>query len=553
MNKKLRIGILIDNYMLPAWAFKMIEVINASNHSEFVLVVKKKASPQKRTSKLRKIWENRHKIVFLLFRKLDSKLFKNKPNAFERKDIRNIIECPEIEVSPKETKFSDTILKDDIKKIATHDVHIFIRLGFRILRGEILKCSKYGIWSYHHGDNNVNRGGPAGVWEVIEQWDETGVILQILTEDLDGGIKLDKTFSATDNVSFGRNRNNFYWKAMSMLPRQLNKLHHLGEKEFFNQLAQESAPYFYYNRLFVSPSNLVAFRTFLRIYFQKLYTSLISLFYFQQWILLFKIEKQDKISTSFFRFKKILPPKDRFWADPFVIEKNDRYYIFIEELIYKEKIGKISVIEMDKKGNYSPPQLVLERDYHLSYPFLFEENDTLYMIPETSKNRTIELYKCIEFPLKWEFCTNLMEDVCAVDTTIIKKDSKYWLFCNIKENEGASASEELFLFYSESLLDKNWRAHPNNPIVSDVKNSRPAGNIFTVKNKLYRPSQNCAKRYGHGMKVNQIIELNEKSYREDTIQSIYPNWDKSILATHTLNNTGRLTVIDAVVKRRKWL
>lgn len=166
------------------------------------------------------------------------------------------------------------------------------------------------------------------------------------------------------------------------------------------------------------------------IYFNKF--KLVNFFFFKQWILLFKIEKHDKISTSFFKFKKILPPKDRFWADPFIIEKNDKYYIFIEELIYKENKGKISLIEMDKNGNYSPAQVILERNYHLSYPFLFEENDTLYMIPETAENRTIELYKCIEFPEKWEFCTNLMEDVYAVDSTIVKKDNKYWLFCNRK-------------------------------------------------------------------------------------------------------------------------
>jgi len=206
---------------------------------------------------------------------------------------------------------------------------------------------------------------------------------------------------------------------------------------------------------------------------------------------------------------------------------------------------------MDKNGLYSSPLVVLERGYHLSYPFLFEEDETFYMVPETAENKTIELYKCIEFPKKWEFCMNLMEDVYAVDTTIVKKDNKYWLFCNIKENEGASSCDELFLFYSDSLFNPNWTAHPGNPIVSDVKSSRSAGNIFDFKNKLYRPSQNSAKRYGYGMNINEVTELNEKSYQENTVQSIYPNWEKDILATHTLNNIGRLTVIDALLRRRK--
>ena len=52
------------------------------------------------------------------------------------------------------------------------------------------------------------------------------------------------------------------------------------------------------------------------------------------------------------RYKKILPPKDRFWADPHIITKDDNYFVFIEEYIYKKSKGHISLIKIDKKGNY---------------------------------------------------------------------------------------------------------------------------------------------------------------------------------------------------------
>ena len=90
------------------------------------------------------------------------------------------------------------------------------------------------------------------------------------------------------------------------------------------------------------------------------------------------------------------------------------------------------------------------------------------MIPETAKNNTIELYKCTEFPDKWEFVKTLKHNVYAVDTTILKKDNKYWMFCNIKEKNGASSFDELYLFYSESLISDRWIPHPQTPIVSDV-------------------------------------------------------------------------------------
>lgn len=551
MKHKLRIGILTDGNEIPAWSFKMLEKIINSEHSEIVLIVKKGKSPRENISLFKHIWNTRKDLFWILYNKLENKIFKTKRDAFALKDIKNLVECDEIIVIPKETKFSDYILPEDVDIIKSHDLDVFVRLGFRILRGEILKASKYGIWSFHHGDNSVNRGGPAGAWEVIESWDTTGVILQILSENLDGGTILSTSYSATDKVSVKRNKNNYYWKALSMLPRKLEELHKLGEEAFFKKAEQYFTTDFYYNKLFVNPTNTQVIKAFIRIYYNKIKQSVKSLFYFEQWILLYQFNQKDSWSKSFFRFKRIVPPKDRFWADPFIYEKNDRYYIFIEELVYKENKGKISVMEIDEKNEYTTPKTIIEKDYHLSYPFLFEDADSLYMIPETSDNKSIELYKCIEFPMKWELVKVLMSDLNAVDNTILKYNNKYWLFCNITENEGASSLDELFLFYSDSLMTDQWTSHPCNPIVSDVRQSRPAGQIFMDNGKLFRPSQDSAKRYGYGMKINEITDLTETSYKEKTVQSILPKWAKDLLGTHTINNKKKLTVIDALIKRRK--
>jgi hypothetical protein len=551
MKEKLRIGILTNGDNISAWSYKMLEKIINSEHSEIVLIVKKGESHNENASLFNRIWSSRKDLFWILYTKLENKLFKATPDAFDLKNIKELVECDEIIVKPKETKFSDYIFPEDVEEIKAHNIDVFVRLGFRILRGGILKASKYGVWSFHHGDNSVNRGGPAGAWEVLENWDRTGVILQILSENLDGGTILSTSYSATDKVSVKRNKNNYYWKALSMLPRKLNELHTQGEEAFFKKLEQHTTTDFYYNRLFVKPTNAQVIIAFVRVYSKKIKNSILSLFYFKQWILLYQFNKKNSWSKSFFRFKRIVPPKDRFWADPFVYEKNDNYYIFIEELIYKENRGKISVMEIDEKGNYTTPKTIIEKDYHLSYPFLFEDDNSLFMIPETSENRTIELYKCIDFPLKWELYKVLMNDLSAVDSTILKHNNKYWLFCNIKENEGASSLDEHFIFYSDRLLKGELTSHPCNPIVSDVSQSRPAGNIFNENDKLYRPSQDSAKGYGYGMKINEIIELNETSYKEVTIQSIQPNWAKDLISTHTINNTGKLTVIDALIKRRK--
>ena len=120
----------------------------------------------------------------------------------------------------------------------------------------------------------------------------------------------------------------------------------------------------------------------------------------EQWFLAYRLG--GGVSADLKGFTRLMPPKDRDWADPFVVEKSGRYYIFFEELPYAERKAHISMIELDAAGNASKPQRVLEADHHLSYPFLFEHDGQLYMLPESAKNRSVELYRCVDFPLVWK-------------------------------------------------------------------------------------------------------------------------------------------------------
>lgn len=249
-------------------------------------------------------------------------------------------------------------------------------------------------------------------------------------------------------------------------------------------------------------------------------------------------------------FKKIVPPRDRLWADPFVIYKNNRYFIFFEEMKYKDK-GHISLIIMDELGHYEKPIQILEKPYHLSYPFIFQWQSDYYMIPESSANKTIDAYKLEQFPDKWSFHKNLFDNIKAADTTLFFYQSKWWMFTNIQENEGTSNWTELFLFYADNPLSDNWIPHPQNPIVSDVRRARPGGNVFEHDGKLYRPSQDCSRTYGYGLKINQILVMTESEYKEVEVKYIEPDWDKDIRGIHTLNAVGMLTVVDAIYRRRR--
>ena len=109
-------------------------------------------------------------------------------------------------------------------------------------------------------------------------------------------------------------------------------------------------PHFYDRRLYKSPTNSELCLLLWKKLRQKFQRKWEDIFFFNQWFLLYDI--REGMSTSLWRFKHIMPPKDRFWADPFIIARDNKYFIFIEELLYSTQKGHISVIVMDKSGAF---------------------------------------------------------------------------------------------------------------------------------------------------------------------------------------------------------
>ncbi len=520
----------------------MLSVLLKKQNNEISLIVEFEPSSIKQ-SKFNNSQENKRSFIYNIFKKLDENSFKSSNNASELKDVGKIINTEKILIQ-------DKLDNTDVRKIRNYKIDVFLNLSDIYVEKEILMATKYGIWKHYYGKNG-ERNYPPGFWEVIGRKGEieSGLKMENLNEEK----IIYKSFSVADNLSVKRGLNAIQWKMISFIPRMIDELYRIGEKDFLikiSELNNKTESDSNNNKIIIGNDNILS-KIFI-FQWQRIKKILKSKFYFDQWILLYRITSEPGLATSLSQYKKILPPKDRFWADPHILMKNERYYIFIEELIYGEDKGFISVIEMDKDGNYKDPVKVLEEDYHLSYPFVFEDNGEVFMIPESKKNNSIKLYKCVDFPFKWKLEKVLMDNVRAVDTTIIYKDEKYWMFTSIAKNIGASLNDELFLFSSNRLITNNWKSNLNNPIVSDVKNARSAGKLFVMNDKLYRPSQNCSKHYGYATNINQVLELKNESYKEINFDSLLPLGVKNAFATHTLNSVGNLSVIDARIKRNKY-
>jgi hypothetical protein len=554
-TRKLRVGVLVNSDLIPSWANAMLQQIANGDYAEIVVFIKNAAYKSKETGGfLQKAIKYRKHLFYMLLMKIDRQFGRNYPDPDAPVNIQEVFDAtPYISIAPEETRFSHRLRPEDAERIQSYRLDVAIRIGFKILRGNFLKCARYGVWSYHHGDNRINRGVPPGFWEVFERWPVTGVIVQILTEDLDSGSILRRSYSQTDPSLVIRNYSRHYWKAVSLLPRALKELHRLGPEAFFVKVNKANRhPEFYSHPLRTLPTNAKVFSLALSHYARCLWEKILALFYRKQWILLYDLARGEQFSRSFWRFKKLVPPKNLCWADPFVLFRNDRHYVFLQQRNGAANQGHIAYIILNPDGRPSEARKILEKPYPLSYPFVFHYEGVDYMIPESGANSTVDLYSCIAFPDRWEYRSTLLQGVRAVGATMLRHDGWWWLFTNIRERPGASFDDELFLFYNSDLLSGSWTPHPLNPIVSDARSARPAGRIFEHNGNLYRPSRDNSGSGMNGMKINHIVNLSTTCYEEVCVNDIGPLWDSSIVQMNTINYLSGLTIIDGLMKRRKF-
>lgn len=208
-------------------------------------------------------------------------------------------------------------------------------------------------------------------------------------------------------------------------------------------------------------------------------------------------------------------------ADPFLFVHNNRLFLFYEDKRYLTP-GVISMCYTDDLEHWSEPKVVLQEPYHLSYPYVFEDGGCVYMVPETSADHSIRLYKAQNGDLtQFSFESYLIQrkdgfdglDIDYSDSSVYKKDGFYYLMTTCKRCDG----NELLLYYSKDLKGP-YLQHPSSPIVISQKIGRNAGAFIEKGHQLFRVAQDCVLRYGDNVHLMEIIELTPASYKEHLVK-----------------------------------
>ena len=255
------------------------------------------------------------------------------------------------------------------------------------------------------------------------------------------------------------------------------------------------------------------------------------------WSVFYTREKWNNINSI--NDSAISNPENGYLADPFIIDEFGRSFVFVERVDFIDNKGKISVYEI---GDFKPKDLgvIIEENFHLSYPFVFRDGENLYLVPESSKNNDIRLYECESFPTKWRLRSIILDNVSAADTLIFKHERKWWLFTNLNPSNTADHCSELFIFSSNNLTDGDWVPHSKNPIYIDPVMARNGGIIFDGED-IYRVSQEQGYGiYGNNININKIIGLDDKNYVEKRVAFK----TKNFLNIHHLHTSSSYTVYD---------
>ncbi|XP_031488808.1 glucosamine inositolphosphorylceramide transferase 1-like isoform X2 [Nymphaea colorata] len=190
-------------------------------------------------------------------------------------------------------------------------------------------------------------------------------------------------------------------------------------------------------------------------------------------------------------------------------------YMFFETKNSLTMQGDIGVaLSADKGATWKYLGIALDEEWHLSYPYVFNYQGQIYLMPEGNRKGDLRLYRALEFPLRWTLEKVLIKKP-LIDATMIQYEGYYWIFGSDFTRYGTEKNAELEIWYSRSPLGP-WKQHKQNPVHSRDKSlgARNAGRPFIYEGSLYRSGQDCGETYGRRVRMYKVEILSTENYRE---------------------------------------
>lgn len=566
----LRVAVVLDDLDPPRWVRQLIAALENPPDSSLALIVVPGAPAESNGPERANALGLSHGalphvgelavrssgLLFRLYGILDRAIFSVRPDPLERAGEPPLNpRCPILRLPAAGATVGRVPPEPLSAALRDQSADVVLDLGSRALPGAAGALAAHGMWAYRHGGVRERSHGPAGVREVL-----SGAPVTITDLVAHGGADhqphvLARAAMRTQKFSPYRNERLCVRKAAALVPRALRTLHEMGPAGL-PDFPPDPPPPPGEAGTGAEPTNGEMLRG-LGLMARTLAGRVVHRARWPGgWFVAYSLAGAERPGGAPAMpeetWTRLVPPRDRFWADPIPVQANGRHWIFVEEYLYRTRRGHIAVFEVADDGRCAGPVPVLERPHHLSYPFVFQWRGEHFMVPESLAGGSVELYRATGFPFAWERCATLLQDVRAVDATLLEHQGRWWMFTNMAQEPAMGPedwNEELHVFHADTPLGP-WTPHRRNPVTFDIRGSRPAGPLYQAGGALYRPAQDCSERYGHAMTINLVTRLSPTEFHEEVAGRIAPEWTPHLIGTHTIGAAGALSVVDG---RYGWL
>jgi len=525
----LRVGLLIDEGRIPAYARGVIEDLR---HAEYVDIAFVAARPAVADGELH---SGQGGIALRAYAALVESRYHVQPDPLEPLACEHLLSgVPRLAWS---AVFSDETMGAGL---ATTPVDVIIDFGSEPAR-ELATHPRYGIWRYHFGDRRRYPLGSGFLREIIDGIPLTGIeLIRLGRTAADDLTVLRAMFRTVPFPSRQANRFGPLWGTRHFVIQGLWALRHASlETLAIPDLQAVSAS---------AVTRVPTVAQFGRWMLGEIGSRAVPLLRRGDRPLRWRIAVrrtrvplyQEAPRAALQSFRWIEPPAGRQWADPVICERNEETWLLFEELVDPSRVGHICCGRLTADGRLVEVRSVLQQPHHLSYPQIIQADGEVFLLPESARGGGVDLYRAVRFPDSWVLEKRLLDFSC-VDSSIFRASGAWWMITSPQAVPGHTPIT--WLLRAEQITGP-WSFQPGGIVASDVRVARGAGAVLEDAGRLLRPSQDCSVSYGYALIFNEILALAEVPYRERAVARVDPGWIPRLDGVHSYSRVGEWEAID---------
>lgn len=230
-------------------------------------------------------------------------------------------------------------------------------------------------------------------------------------------------------------------------------------------------------------------------------------------------------------------PKDRWFADPFVLEvKDNEIQLLVEDYAYAKAKGIISLLKINRQTmEITARKELLELPTHLSFPCILRKDGHIYVYPESAQSWRLDMYEYHPGTETLTFYKTICDDT-VWDSCITEYFGEPLLFT-------ANKNDYYLDIYANNSKTQRFEPFVLGGVKSELPNSRMGGQLFKWKDKIYYPAQDCSRGYGSAIAIKEV-KCEDGKFTTQVVKTIQSPHPTMTLGMHTLNEYKGVVMID---------